>query len=175
MQFDFPCLQAVGDRAGHREEVGHLVALEAHALGVGGNEDAERLQPGVLDLILQVGGDLDLGLADGGVLQAGHLDPRVHLLDVQRQVPGRLQDAEGQHAFLPDARFLRVQLRDAVARRDLQTHSLLRHDEQGAALFARLAHDDLRHRPGVGGLDARPGQADGELLLAVASCRQSAA
>ena len=61
---------------------------------------------------------------------------------------------------------LRVQLRDAVAGGDLQAHALLRHEQEGALLFAGLAQDQLRHRPGVGGFDARPGQADGELLLA---------
>ena len=157
---------AVRDGAGHRQEVGDLLALEPDALGVGGDKDVEGFQPGVLDLILQVGGDLHQGLVDGGMLQAGDLDPRVHLLDAQRQAPGRLNDAEGQHALLPDARLLRVQLRDAVAGDDLEAHALLRHQQEGALLFAGLAQDQLRDRPGVGGLDARPGQADGELLLA---------
>ena len=82
------------------------------------------------------------------------------------EVPGRLKNAEGQHALLPDARLLRVQLRDAVAGDDLEAHALLRHQQQRALLFAGLAQDQLRDGPGVGGLDARPGQADGELLLA---------
>ena len=93
------------------------VALEPHALGVGGNQNAEGLQAGVLDLILQIGGDLHLRFADGGVLQAGHLNPRVHLLDVQREGCRRLQDAKASTPFLPDARLLRVQLRVAFARR----------------------------------------------------------
>ena len=165
-QFHFPFLHAVRDGARHRQEVGDLLTLEPNALGVGGDQDVERFQPGVLDLILQIGGDLHQGLVDGSMLQAGDLDPRVHLLDAQRQAPGRLKNAEGQHALLPDARLLRVQLRDAVAGDDLEAHALLRHQQEGALLFARLAQDELRDRPGVGGLDARPGQADGELLLA---------
>ena len=104
MQLHFPLLQAVRHGAGHGQEIGHLLALETDALGVGGNQNAERFQAGVLDLVLQVGGDLHLRFVDGGVLQAGDLDPRVHLLDVEREIPGRLQNAERQHALLPDAR-----------------------------------------------------------------------
>ena len=43
VQFHFPFLQSIGDGVGHLEEIEDLLALEAHAFGVGGNEDAESL------------------------------------------------------------------------------------------------------------------------------------
>ena len=174
MQFYFPGLQAVRHGAGLFQEVGELVALEADAFGVGGEEDAKGLEAGVFDLVLEVGEDFDLGFGDGGVLEAGDLNPRVHLFDRQDQAPGRLQDAEGQHALLADAGFLRVQLRDAITGGDLEAEALFGHDEECAALFARFAEDKLRNRPGLGrggtrarrGFDAGAGEANGELLTA---------
>ena len=53
---------------------------------------------------------------------------------------------------------LRIELRDAVARGDLQPHALLRHDEKRAALFAGFAEEDLRRDPRLGGLQSRPGR-----------------
>ena len=150
-----------------RQEVGHLLALEPDALGVGGHEDVERLQAGVLDLVLQVGGDLHQGFVDGGVLQAGDLDPRVHLLDVRAsRLHGvcRTRNASTPFWRMPD--FCGSSCVTPSRVTDLQAHALLGHQQERALLFAGLAQDQLRDRPGVGGLDAGPGQADGELLLA---------
>ncbi len=157
VQLDFPFLQAIGGGVGRLEKIGNLLALEADALGIDGKEDAKAPQAGIFDLILQIGGDLDLGFADGGVLQAGDLDPRVHLLNVQREVGGRLQQAEGQHPFLADAGFLRVQLGVAFAGGGLQAHALLGHNQQGAALLVGFAQDHLR-APSSPGRFSRPGR-----------------
>src|ERR1035438_5364159 len=78
LQFHFPFLHVVGDSAFHRRQVTDLLALETDALGIGGDKDMEGFQARVLDLILQVGGDLHQGFVDGRMLQAGDLDPRVH-------------------------------------------------------------------------------------------------
>ena len=104
MQLHFPRLQAVVRGVRHGEKIGDLIALELHVLRARRQRDAERFQPGVLDLVLQVRDDLHLRLADRGVLQAVHLHPRVHLLDVEREIPRRLQDAKSEHALLLDAR-----------------------------------------------------------------------
>ena len=144
-----------------------MVTVEGHSLRVGGEENTERLQAGIFNLVLQIGGDLHLRLVDGGMLQAGDLNPRIHLFHIQRQLPRCLENAEGQHAFLPHPGFLRVELRHAFARRRLEAHPLLGHDEQRAALFASLAESHLRHQPTAGGFHTRPGKADNELLLAL--------
>ena len=43
----------------------------------------KAFQAGILDLIEQIGRDLELRFADGGVLQAGDFNPRVHLVNVE--------------------------------------------------------------------------------------------
>ncbi len=156
VQFHFPLLQPVSRRARREEKIRDLLALEAHVLRVGGDKDSKRFQARVFNLILEVGSDLDFGLADHSMLKAGDLDPRLDLFDGQREVRRRLQDAEGQHALLADAGFLRVQLSNAIARHDLQAQSLFRHDEQRAALFTGLANDQLRCGPEISGFRARP-------------------
>ena len=60
---------------------------------------------------------------------------------------------------------MRVQLGDAVAGCNLQAHSLFGRDQERSLLFARFAEQQFGHRPAVGSPDARPGQADGQLLL----------
>ncbi len=89
---------------GLRQEIADLIALEAHALGVGGNEDAKRLQAGVFNLILQIGGDLHFRLADCRMLQAGHLHPRVDLLHVQASRAGtcKARNASTPFCRMPD-------------------------------------------------------------------------
>ena len=114
---------------------------------------------------MEIRGDLHLRLAHRDVLEARHLHPRVHLLDVERQCPLRLQQPEHQHALLPDAGLLRIKLRDAVARRDLQSHALLGNNRQLPALLARLAEHKPRHRGRFRRLRSRPGEIHVELLL----------
>ena len=140
--------------------------METDAFGVSGKEDAKAAQAGVLDLIQQIGRDLHLRFADGGVLEAGDFDPRVHLVNVKRKAGGNLQQAEGQHAFLADAGLLRIELGVAFAGGGLQAHSLLRHNQQGAALFAGFAHDHLGNFPAAGGLYSGAGESDGKILAA---------
>ena len=95
VQLDLPFLQSVRHRPGHGQKIGNLLALEPHAFGVGGHEHAKGLQPGVLDLILQIRDDLHLRFTDRRVLKARDLNPRLELLDHQRQGPGRLQNPKG--------------------------------------------------------------------------------
>ena len=166
VQFHVPFLRSIGDGVGHLEEIEGLLALEADAFGVGGNEDAETFHAGILDLIEQIGRDLELRFADGGVLQAGDINPRVHLVNVEGEVGGNLHQAEGQHALLADARFLRVQLHVAFARYGLQAHPLLGHDQQGAVLLAGFAQHHLGNLPTPRGFHAGSGQGDGEFLAA---------
>ena len=132
----------------------------------------EGLQTSVLDLVLEIGDDLNLSFAHRGVLKAGDLNPCIDLLDAERQAPGRLQDAEGEHTLLLNARLLRVQLRDAFAGGDLKSHALLRHYQQRATLLAGFAQEQLRRGPIVGGSETRPGQTDRELLLALGFAAQ---
>ena len=165
VQLHLPRLHVVRHGADDRQEIRHLFAAETHALGIRRHAHAERLQAGVLDLVLEIRGDLHLRLAHRDVLEARHLHPRVHLLDVERERPLRLQQPEHQHALLPDAGLLRIELRDAVARRDLQSHALLGNNRQLPALLARLAEHKPRHRGRFRRLRSRPGQIHVELLL----------
>ncbi len=172
VELNVPGLQTVGGRPCRPHEVGHLLALEARALGIGGKKNAEGLQTGVINLVLKIGDDLDLGVADGGVLEAGDLNPRIDPFDVQGQAPGHLQYPKGQHSLLADAGTLRVQLCHPFRSPRLQTESLLRGQQQRAALLAGLPQRQSRDLPGVGPLDPRSRQADSQLLLALGLARQ---
>src|SRR5262245_27864465 len=97
----------------------------------------------------------------------GDLNPGGHLLDIQGQVPGRLQHSKGQDTLLSNTRFLRIQLRYTLAGTGLKPETLLRHDPEGTLLFARFTQAELRDGPVGAGLDPWPDQAQDELLLAV--------
>jgi hypothetical protein len=128
-------------------------------LGVGGKKDAKGFQPGVLDLILQIRGDLHLRLVDGGVLQARDLNPRIHLLDVKREVPRRTcntRNASTPFCRMPD--FCGSNCVYAFARRDLQAHPLFRHDQQRAAAACRPRAARFAAPSSLARLHARPGQ-----------------
>ena len=164
VQLHLPRLHPVVHRLGHREKIRDLIAGESHVLRVRRQRDVENLQPRVFDLVLQVCRDLHLRLANRRVLQARHLHPRVHLLDIERKIPRRLQNAERQDALLLDARLLRVELRDAFARRHLQSHPLLRHHDERPALLARLAENQLRRGPSLRRLHAYARERDCKFL-----------
>jgi len=100
------------------------------------------------------------------VLEAGHLHPRLDLLEIQAQRPRGLQHPEREHALLADARLLRVQLGEALGGGGLETHPLLGHHQQRAAMLPRFAQHQLRHPPAPGRFDARPRQTHGKLLPA---------
>ncbi len=138
MQFDLPQLQFVGHRARDRPEVRQLLALEPDIVRIGGQVHPEQLQPRIFNLVLKVGRDLDQRLAEGGVLEAGHLHPRLDLLEIQAQRPRGLQHPEREHALLADARLLRVQLGEALGGGGLETHPLLGHHQQRAAMLPRV-------------------------------------
>ena len=166
LELDVPGLKVVGDGAGDGFVGGELVALEGDAEGGVGKFDAEVFEAGVFNLVGEVGLDLDLGFGDGGLLEAGDLDPRVDLLDVEGEAPGGLEDLEGEDAFLADAGLLGVELGDAVAVGGLEAEALLGDDEEGAALFAGFAEDELGDGPGGGGFDAGAGKGDVKGLFA---------
>ena len=128
---------------------------------------AQCLQAGVLDLILQHAPVLDHALPDGGVLQEYRLYPRIHPLDVERQRPVALQQAERQHAPVADAGLLGIELRHALAILHVNADALLWDDEQLALLLGCLADRHSRHLPALGFLKTGAGEVDLELRVAL--------
>src|SRR5947209_3555215 len=110
MQLDVPGLQTMRNGTSGGKKIRELVALETNAFRIGRQVNAECFEACVLDLILQIRGDLDHGLVDGGMLETGNLNPRSHPFDVQREAMRRLQNTKGKHTFLFDAGFLRIEL-----------------------------------------------------------------
>ena len=149
------------------DEVDNLIAAETHALCRFRQRHAHGLHTGVLDLVLQHAAILDRALPDGGVLQEHRLDPRIHPLDVERQRPVALQQAERQHAPVADAGLLGIELRHALAILHVHADALLGDDEQLAALLGRLADRHARHLPALGLLESGPGEVDLELCVAL--------
>lgn len=165
MQLHLPGLHVVGHAAHNRKEVRHLVAPESHAFGIRRNPHIQRLEAGILDLVLEICRDLQLRLGDGRVLEAGHLHPGIDLLDPERQAPGILQQTEGEHPFLADPRFLRIELGHAVARPHLKPHPLLRNDHQLPPLLPGLSEAESRHQVVRRRTRAQAGEVHAELLL----------
>ncbi len=160
LQFHLPLLQAVGHRAGHRQKIRHLVALEMHALGVRRHEHVKRLQPGVLDLILQV--RRRPSPAPRSPSRAAGSSPGSTGPPARCPAPGSTASAKSRNASTPFCRmpdFCGSSCVTPSRAADLQPHPLLRHDQQRPALLARLAQHQLRHAPAVRRLHARPGQA----------------